>query len=278
MRIYTKAGDLAFSSFTFPDGQPHFRLETYELEFRTATIELAIKSPADLFLLSLAVDVLRNHGYSEIHLDIRYLLGARMDRSISSLEPHTLQTVARTINSMGFNQVRILDAHSEVATRLIRNSTNLLPVKIVEGIYTTLGQSDVVVVTPDKGAQPRVSELFRNWEYRYCRMEKVRDQDTGRLKGFAFKDGMDNVKERGCLIVDDICDGGGTFVGQAKLLKLAGAKKVFLYVTHGIFSKGLPLEGIDRVFTTDSYWADKDYATASFMGLTVIPVSMKELP
>ena len=44
---------------------------------------------------------------------------------------------------------------------------------------------------------------------------------------------------RNCLIVDDICDGGGTFIPLAKKLKNAGAKTVTLYVTHGIFSKGL---------------------------------------
>lgn len=276
MRIYTPAGDLAFKTFTFPDGQPHFILETYEREFHEVTIEVAIKSPSDLFLVLLASDVLRANGYSDLRLDIRYLLGARMDRAISWAEPFTLSVVARLINGCGFSRVRVLDAHSEVATRLIRNSSNVLPTKIVESVYTTVGY-DTVIVTPDKGAKPRVQALFKDWSYRYCNMEKIRAVVTGNLGGFAFSDNEStkNVDGAECLIVDDICDGGATFKGQAKLLRLAGAKKVSLFVTHGIFSKGLPLEGIDRIYTTDSYCEGPAYEFKNYA--VVVPVNMKEL-
>jgi ribose-phosphate pyrophosphokinase len=285
MRIYTPAGDLAFNTFQFPDGQPHFKLETHDREFHTVNVETALKSPSDLFTLALAADVLRQHGYSEINLDIRYLLAARMDRAISVSEPFSLQLVARWINGLGFSKVRILDVHSDVALRLIRHSTNVLPVKAVEGVYQTLGL-DTVIVTPDKGAEPRVRALFRDWQYRFCIMRKERDLQTGNLLGFLIKDGKDNVKDRVCLIVDDICDGGGTFVGQAKLLREHGASKVFLYVTHGIFSKGFapffeygpghsPNRNwfIDRIFCTDSFSAFP-YPDAK---LVQIPVSMRDL-
>jgi ribose-phosphate pyrophosphokinase len=74
------------------------------------------------------------------------------------------------------------------------------------------------------------------------------------------------------LIVDDLCDGGGTFTAHASVLLAAGATAVDLYVTHGIFSKGLPLDHIDRVFTTDSYRRRGTYTRA-----TVFPVKMGEL-
>ena len=96
------------------------------------------------------------------------------------------------------------------------------------------------------------------------------------------------LSNRRILIVDDICDGGATFVGLAKELRAAGAKKVYLYVTHGIFSKGLPLEGIDKVFTTDSYFNPESCSRPGTVPycfddarrdghLSVIPVSMKDL-
>jgi ribose-phosphate pyrophosphokinase len=56
-----------------------------------------------------------------------------------------------------------------------------------------------------------------------------------------------------CLIVDDICDGGATFVALARKLREAGAIEVSLFVTHGIFSKGKDLEGIDNIYTTGSF-------------------------
>lgn len=283
MRIYTPAGDLAFKTFTFPDGQPHFRLETYEVEFESVTIEAAIKSPSDLFQILMVSDVLRQHGYSQINLEIRYLMGARMDRAIDPQSPFTLRLVAKLINGAGFNKVRILDVHSEVATRLIRNSENVLPYNAVRVVTNIIGHPQLVV--PDKGAVDRVQKLFPN---RYLvRCEKVRDLQTGALSKFSV-DNPDQVRGRNCLIVDDICDGGGTFVGLAKELRKAGAKKVYLFVTHGIFSKGLPLEGIDHVYTTDSYCDGlniknsnhRPYVNSStiYEGFTVIPIfSMKDL-
>ena len=276
MRIYTKAGDLAFSTFTFPDGQPHFKLETYERDFSSVTIETSIKSPSDLFLVLLACDTCRSMGYTELWLDIRYLLGARMDRAIDSLQPFTLGTIARIINSCGFTKVRILDVHSDVATRLIRNSVNILPHRVVTQVLQTCGPS--ALVCPDAGAIPRLTAFYNIVGMRntvYC--NKKRDSETGSLSGFSLLNYNPNPNADGqeVLIVDDICDGGGTFVGLAKELRKAGAKKVYLYVTHGIFSKGLPLEGIDHIYTTNTY-ETAPLGTPS-PNLTVIPVSMKEM-
>lgn len=269
MKIYTKAGELAFKTFTFPDGQPHFILETYEVDFNEVTVETAIKSPSDLVLVCLVSSVLRQHGYSQVNLDVRYLLGARMDRAIGWNEPFTLDVVARIINSCGFSRVRILDAHSEVATRLIRNSTNLLPRGAVLQAVNALGGAQIVI--PDKGATDRVMKMLPS-----ClpvQAFKRRDTETGVLSGFGILDAY-LVKNASVLIVDDICDGGGTFVGEAQVLREAGAKTVNLFVTHGIFSKGLPLKGIDRIYTTDSFCEGtkefKNYAI-------VIPISMKDL-
>lgn len=263
MRIYTKSGDLAFKTFTFPDGQPHWKLETYDLDFRSVTIEMALKCPSDLFMALLVCDVLRQHGYTEINLDVRYLMAARMDRAIDSLQPFTLSVVARLINGAGFSKVRILDAHSDVALRLIRNSENLLPHGVVNQVLTTLGPVGIVI--PDKGATDRVNKLATNHWAMQC--SKVRDPLTGNLSGFQTK-----VDCRGdWVIIDDICDGGGTFIGLAKELRYRGAGKVYLYVTHSIFSKGLPLEGIDHIYHTDSFnpW--------NLPTSTCIPISMKEM-
>ncbi len=276
MRIYTRAGDLAFKTFTFPDGQPHFQLETYERDFAAVTVEVGIRNPTDLFTTLLCAEVLRQHGYSEVNLDIRYLLGARMDRAIDTLSPFTLSTVARLLNGAGFSRVRILDVHSEVATRLIRNSVNVLPVAVVNQVLTVLMPTSFVI--PDKGAEARGAEFYKRTPFplNIVYGQKHRDMATGALSGFSIQN--PTYVGSSALIVDDICDGGGTFVGLAKELRVAGAQKVYLYVTHGIFSKRLPLEGIDRVFTTDSYLDGPVNRQGGYLpDLTIIPVSMKEL-
>ena len=110
----------------------------------------------------------------------------------------------------------------------------------------------ITLVSPDKGAFSKVKALATTLGgIPFIKADKVRDPETGDLSGFSYEGSVQGLD---LLIVDDICDGGGTFVGLAKILKEGGAKSISLYVSHGIFSKGLKvLDGaIDAVYTTDS--------------------------
>lgn len=266
MRIYTKAGDLPFKFSEFPDGQPHFTLDACDREFDAVTIETAIPSPRRLFEVCLATQVLRNQGYSIVNLDVRYLMGARMDRTINSFQPFTLQTVASIINSLGFAQVRILDVHSETATRLIRNSSNVLPYHAVTMVRQNF--PDALICAPDKGALDRVTKLAG---YPNVVGKKVRNPDTGILSDFNISG---DVMGKKVLIIDDICDGGATFIGLSKALRAKGAVEVHLFVTHGLFTRGQAflLEHLNSIHTTDSWY--EGYVENE---VTVIPVNMEKM-
>jgi ribose-phosphate pyrophosphokinase len=158
----------------------------------------------------------------------------------------------------------------------------VLPFKVVQQVVSTLEDIDIVI--PDNGASSRVMSLtgagtgLTGHYIHQC--YKKRDPQTGALSGFQVP--MSGLKGRDLLIIDDLCDGGGTFVGLAKALKAHVASKVFLFVTHGIFSKGLPLEGIDHVYTTDSYDAapegrSKTFRSFDMQQATVISISMEKL-
>lgn len=275
MRIYTKAGDLAFREFTFPDGQPHFELLTDTIDFNEATIEVAIKTSTDLFNVLMVNDVLKHLGYI-VNLDVRYLMGARMDRPINSHQPFTLQTVCRMINAGWFRRVRLFDVHSDIATRLLYNAHNILPYGAVRQVFRAVG-SPVYVVRPDKGADERVRMLanLNPSAGGIIKGEKTRDSQTGKISGFKVSDTPRDLWN--ALILDDICDGGGTFVGLAKELRKAGAAKVFLFVTHNVQGKKY-LEGIDKIYTTDTF-KGPDVASGPWntQETCVIPISMKDL-
>jgi ribose-phosphate pyrophosphokinase len=125
-------------------------------------------------------------------------------------------------------------------------------------------EDEMIVVAPDKGAVGRAKGV---WNYfgssinrekhiannRTLFGEKVRDPDTGEILGtlvFAQDDdgnanhlipgrpNSSHIKGKPILIVDDICDGGRTFIELAKVLREYGPSQITLYVTHGIFSKG----------------------------------------
>jgi ribose-phosphate pyrophosphokinase len=109
-------------------------------------------------------------------------------------------------------------------------------------------------VCPDKGARSRCENMATALGDRplvYC--EKVRDPATGKILGTDVH--AQTLEGKTAVITDDICDGGMTFIKIAEQLKAKRADKVVLFVTHGIFSKGLDVFDtlIDHVFTTNSF-------------------------
>lgn len=254
MRLRTRGGDLPFKRWAFPDGQRHFELLVDEPDgFRQVTIETAIRNGDELLDVLLAKDALSMSGYL-VSLDIRYLLGARMDRRIDIRQPFTLEVVAKILNSGGFQRIRILDPHSAAAVRLLRAEV-VYPAHALACALAHHYPEDTVIVAPDFGASARVGQLLAlatDAPYRIVQGVKHRDSQTGALTGFALEDGS-AVLDKHCLMVDDICDGGGTFAGLAQVLRAHGALSIGLFVTHGIFSKGGTIQGVNVIYATDSY-------------------------
>lgn len=266
MKIHTRDGDLPFSQLTFPDGQRHFHLMAMKRDDLNAVIEIAITSSDALFDVLMAKSVLDQCGYVT-SLDVRYLLGARMDRSIDAEQPCTLEIVCRALLAAGFAGIRVLDPHSPKSLRLLR-AEPMSPGVALDLVLDGYRPATTVVVAPDAGAEGRVRGLVGHTAFHVVQGRKKRDPATGALSGFAVDDAS-FVAGKSCLMVDDICDGGGTFVGLAEVLTAAGASSVDLFVTHGIFSQGLPLRGIRQIYTTDSL-----PGRTSGGCLTVIPVDM----
>ena len=253
-------GDIPFSFFTFPDGQPHFELTTDQPgEWDHVQILTSIKNVNDIALLGLAVESVRSVVKGRITVNIGYMLGARMDRPIGPGKPHSLKVLAAMVNAAcsEANDFRVIDPHSKVTTDLLNRCGVINPDKLVQFALRKQFErynETSVIVTPDAGAVSRteafVQRLNLPEDLAFC--SKKRDSVTGKLSGFELTTG--NVKDRHCLIVDDLCDGGGTFVGIANVLKEQGALSVSLCVTHAILSKGIDaLAGIDTLYTTDSY-------------------------
>ncbi len=202
-----------------------------------------------------------------LDLHITYLMGARMDRAIDATQPFTLQVVADILRSR-WDAITLLDPHSPVSAELLDAAWALSPLRYVARAVEDLASPNLIIVAPDEGARERTADMAEMLHLPVLQCLKKRDMQTGALSGFEIEDpslATHYVKGAELLIVDDLCDGGGTFSGLAQVLREAGAAKVHLYATHGIFSKGYSLSGIDRIFTTNSYkhfpesWNDKHF-------------------
>lgn len=258
--INPEQSTIQYQSMIFPDGQPHLKLDMGSIDKanlqQPLQIRTRIASSNDLLMVLFAKNSLDYLGFEHIELYISYLMAARMDRVMQDGEPFSLKVIASLLNSVGFRKIFIFDPHSEVTTAVIDRSygiTNHEYVKDALAAYFAKHQPQAYsLVSPDAGALKKIHKLaqFLGIEH-VVECMKERDVKTGKL--ISFKTMAENLAGQTCFIIDDICDGGGTFAGTAQMLKEKGAERVVLIVTHGIFSKGTTIDFVDEIYTTDSY-------------------------
>ncbi|MBI3235932.1 MAG: ribose-phosphate diphosphokinase [Bacteroidetes bacterium] len=244
--------EIQFKQFIFSGGEPHIKIEsTFNLEEKI-TITHRINSFNDLGLICLAVDALKRMNANYDTLFIPYFPAARQDRVMVPGEPLSNKVYADIINQLQFKKVMIYDVHSEVTPALLNNCLPVTNHEFIQEVTKDIGKP-VILISPDGGALKKiykVSEFLGGIEVVEC--SKHRDVKTGNLIG--FKVYADDLEGSDCLIVDDICDGGGTFIGLAEKLKSKNAGKIYLVISHGIFSKGFDeLKNFERIYTTDSF-------------------------
>lgn len=252
-----------------PDGMPHLKFgHPNEREYQ---VNARIRTAEDLVKLMLLTDVLDKHAdvSTRRYLNLLYLSSGRMDRPIDDHQPFTLRVFATAINNLHYNTITLHCPHSN-QTRLYLGNCFIYDDAVFFKPAIMMFQHyvcnyNISIVYPDKGAKERWGEKYNSALNVLC--EKVRDSQTGKLSGFKVLN-PENVMEN-CLIIDDLCDGGGTFAGISTELRKAGAKTVGLAVYHGIFSKGLPISGIDYIYTTNSF---KNWSSDKALKLEVIDV------
>lgn len=256
---YTGEG---YKSILYPDNQPHIQLTASSPE--DARVIWPIRSSLEMMQL-LEVSNALDHVYSrKKDLVIPYLMGARFDRVMNHGDSFDLEVVADLINSMNFERVNLFDVHSEVATALIKRSHSHNNSKLV----MAYDQEDAILILPDAGAAKK-SGKYAEWNPRISsavQCIKSRDLETGGIQLVVLE--PQKCEDNNCVIIDDICDGGATFLAIAKQIK---PKHLALIVSHGIFSKGFRAldEAFDQIITSDSYYTHLDSKK-----LTTIPLNL----
>jgi len=244
------------TTISFPGGEVHVTIPDHLPGPSNYIIKTKLKSPKDIMELLLVKDAMDiKYGSVESILRIPYVPYARQDRVCNSGESLSIKVMARLINSMNFNSVITFDNHSDVATALIDNCKDQPAYELMgrsSEITSLLTKTNICLCSPDAGANKKTLDIAKHFNgVPIIRADKVRDSKSGKiLKTEVY---CDDLKGISVMIADDICDGGMTFIKLAEALKEKGAGKLFLYVTHGIFSKGLePLSMYQKIYTTDS--------------------------
>lgn len=232
----------------FPGGEPHAKIPASIKG--DVLLFLKLRTWNDVGIAACVVNALdQNRAVGPLKTFVPYFPGARQDRT-DGLAPLTVALVAQLLN--GASALHVFDPHSEAVSDWT-GATAWMPKHLpMPHIVDYVG-----VIAPDEGAVDRATS-FRD---HFCegvdiiRCAKRRDSTTGRLSGYQ----MPQLKKTGrYMIVDDICDGGGTFnlLADAFAADPVGRDSTLsMFVSHGIFSKGL--EAIDprirHIITTDSW-------------------------
>lgn len=230
-----------------------------------------VRSADDLMTLLLLKDAIdRKCNPKTSRLVMPYLPYARQDRVCARGEALSVRVCTDLINALKFDTVEVWDCHSDVGVALLDNCVNVSQVQILHGsvIAECLERGTrSVLVSPDAGANKKTLELAKSvGGCEVIRADKSRNVQTGQITGTEV---YGNVEGKTCVIVDDIADGGATFIYLARALKDLGAAKVILYVTHGIFSKGVDVViegGVDSIYTPN-YWPTEEHKDVNIIKL-----------
>ncbi len=273
---------IKFKVSKFPDGQQAITILEGEVlkynmfeKLEPVVIKSRITSFLDLELVICANRALRELGVKETSLEISYLLGARSDRKFETGSVNYIKEIlAPIINAQNFSRVTVLDPHSDVTEACINNfkketqwSQGLITFVLRDyflGVSTDY--SKMRLISPDAGALKKVYDVAESIGYKeeIVIASKHRDVKTGKITHTDVPITVHDV-DKDFFILDDICDGGRTFIEIAKAIKMKQSissavhpenhGKIYLVVTHGIFSAGLkPLnEYFDGIYTTNSY-------------------------
>jgi ribose-phosphate pyrophosphokinase len=261
--------DIKFKISKFPDGQQTVDIDIESLieqgMYLTTdhvVIESRMNSFRDIELIICANQALKEIGIPAIDLVVPYFLGARSDRKFADGGVNYLKSViCPIINSQEFNRVVVLDPHSDVLEACLNNFTKVDNVQLVQFAMETIGKEDSVIVSPDAGALKKIYTVAEALEMEDLIIaSKHRDIKTGKITSTTVPLTPEHANKK-FIIIDDICDGGRTFTEIAKVIRQTFADaKIFLIVTHGIFSAGMtPLnEAFDGIFTTNSIRPEDD--------------------
>lgn len=227
-------------------------------------ITAKIRDANGVMELVMIVDALRRqYAKSELHLTLPYLPYARQDRVMKPGEALSLKVFCTLVNSLNFTTVNVWDVHSDVSLALLDRAYNtpqedfLLLTGLFPACSTAESVNLPILVAPDAGAMKKISAAAKEMGTTYIRADKTRDVKTGEITGTVVY-ASEQRPDADYLIVDDICDGGRTFIELGKELRKATSGKVMLYVTHGIFSQGLtPLLPIfDEIYCANTFFGD----------------------
>ena len=197
----------------------------------------------NLMELLIMVDALKRSSAERISAVIPYFGYARQDRRPRSTRvPISAKVVANMLQAVGVSSVIMMDLHADQIQGFFDIPVdNIYASPVLLGDLRQKNYDDLLVVSPDVGGVVRARALAKQLGCDLAIIDKRRPKANVSEVMHVIGD----IEGRNCVIMDDMIDTAGTLVKAAEVLKERGAKKVYAYCTHPIFS-GPAIERIDK--------------------------------
>ena len=232
---YLKSKLVNSSIRKFSDGEIYVEINE-NIRGNSIFIIQSISSPANdnLMELLLCIDALKRSSAKNITAVIPYFGYARQDRKVVPRTSISAKLVSNLITKSGADRVVTVDLHAgQIQGFFDIPVDNLFATPIfARHIRKKIKSKKIICVAPDVGGTERARALGKILNVGLAIVDKRRPK-PGQSQVMNV---IGDVKEKTCIIVDDIIDSGGTIVNAAKALKSRGAKEVYVYITHGVLS------------------------------------------
>ena len=219
----------------FADGEIYIEINE-NIRGNSIFLIQSVSSPANdnLMELLLSIDALKRSSAKNITAVIPYFGYARQDRKVVPRTSISAKLVSNLIAKAGADRVVTVDLHSgQIQGFFDIPVDNLFATPIfARHVKKKLKKNNIICVAPDVGGTARARALGKLLNVDLAIVDKRRPA-PGKSEVMNV---IGNVKNKTCILVDDIIDSGGTIVNAASELKKRGAKDVHVYVTHGVLS------------------------------------------
>lgn len=207
----------------------------------------------NLMEILVMADALKRASAKEITAVIPYFGYARQDRKAAPRQPITAKLVADLLTTAGVHRVVTIDLHAAQIQGFFNIPVDeMQALRLICNYIQAKGVEDLCIVSPDHGGAKRARKMSEFFDCPLAIIDKRRPKpNVAEVTGI-----IGDVKDRNCILIDDMIDTGGTIVAGVDILKSRGAKDVYIACTHGVLSgpaiDRLKNSGAKEVIITDT--------------------------
>ena len=239
----------------FADGEIYVEINE-NIRGNSVFVVQSTSTPANdnLMELLLCIDALKRSSAKNITAVIPYFGYARQDRKVVPRTSISAKVVSNLITNAGANRIVTVDLHAgQIQGFFDMPVDNLFTTPIfARYIKKNIKSNNLTCVSPDAGGIERTRGLAKKINAELAIIDKRRPQ-AGKSQVMNI---IGDIKNKNCIIVDDIIDSGGTIVNAVEALKKKGAKDIYVFTTHAVLSgdaiNKIKKSKIKKLIITDS--------------------------